>query len=384
MNSKIDFDAPQSRYDRQERITWWNQDALLNSKVLVVGAGALGNEIVKNLALLGIGEIQILDMDSIERSNLARCALFRDHHQGQPKATSLADSASSINPDCKIIGHVMSVQEFGSASLMDFDLIIAGLDNLEARLWLNKAARHINKLWIDGAIEGLQGIVRVFPPSGACLECTLSEQDHVNLSHRRSCALLTPEELNSGKTPTNSTSASVVAGLEVQEAVKYIVGRHDLLALNNKVWRLDGETMMTSVMGFFEDEYCLSHDTYENISEEKSAKLSWTELFESYKFKTGESVEAVDFEDDILVISKCPACLESKPLYGLRSLLPAGAGKCLACKAELDISSTSSFSPNDLEKLPALDSWYWPLSEFITLRSTNNRVHQPIRKERSK
>ena len=64
------------KYNRQKGITWWDQSALRASHVLVVGAGALGNEIVKNLALVGVGKISIVDMDQIEHTNLARCVFF--------------------------------------------------------------------------------------------------------------------------------------------------------------------------------------------------------------------------------------------------------------------------------------------------------------------
>jgi adenylyltransferase/sulfurtransferase len=72
----IEVELTDSRYHRQELITWWDQSRLSNSKVLVVGAGAIGNEVVKNLAMVGAGFISIVDMDSIENSNLARCVFF--------------------------------------------------------------------------------------------------------------------------------------------------------------------------------------------------------------------------------------------------------------------------------------------------------------------
>ena len=62
----------EGRYDRQELISWWDQDRLRAARILVVGAGALGNEVVKNLLLIGIGHIDVIDLDIVERSNLAR------------------------------------------------------------------------------------------------------------------------------------------------------------------------------------------------------------------------------------------------------------------------------------------------------------------------
>lgn len=378
MSLTIDPAAAESRYDRQERITWWDQDALKRAKVLVIGAGALGNEIVKNLALLGIGEVHIVDMDSIERSNLARCAMFRDEDEGGNKAEVLARAAASLNPDCRTVAYVVPIQSLGAAAIAGFDVIIAGLDNMEARLWINRAARRLGKYWIDGAIEGLQGIVRAFPPSGACLECTLGEQDFKALSHRRSCALLSPEELVSGKTPTNSTSASIVAGIEVQEAVKFLVGRHDLLSLNNRVWRLEGESMTTSTVGFFEDEYCMAHDSYEEVAKVVSLHTSWPQLFEAATQHLGENPEAIDFEDDLVLLSGCPTCSTGGLTVGLRALFPKGAGRCSGCGEDLPAESAATMELGSIAELPELAEWLWPHLEFMTFRAGSRRVHIPI------
>lgn len=367
--------AVESRYDRQERITWWDQTRLGSSHVLVVGAGALGNEIVKNLALLGVGKIDIVDMDRIEHSNLARCALFRDADEGRLKAETLAEAAGEINPEVQIVAFTCRVQELGTAFLRKYDLIICGLDNREARLWVNQSARVLGKYWIDGAIEGLQGLVRVFAPLGACYECTLGDTDRRLLSHRRSCALLAPEAIIEGKTPTNSTSASVVAAIEVQEAVKILVGREDLIALRAAAWRMEGETMLTSIIAYTEDPNCLAHDVAESVTlvPENIASLAGAAAF------VGETlnglVETIYFSDDLLVVDPCQSCSNGKRIVGLRGVLPSGAGQCAQCGGELQVQSQTSLDPGTELAAEDLTTWYWPKLELVSCRIGDSFFH---------
>src|SRR3954453_15418035 len=74
------------RYSRLRLISWWRQDRLAAAKGLVVGAGALGNEVLKNLALVGAGTVFVIDFDDVEPSNLSRSVLFRAEDGGRPKA----------------------------------------------------------------------------------------------------------------------------------------------------------------------------------------------------------------------------------------------------------------------------------------------------------
>src|SRR3954467_2627693 len=89
------------RFGRFKLISWWDQDRLARARVLVVGAGALGNEIVKNLALLGIGHLLIADMDRVENSNLSRSVLYRESDNGKFKAAAAARAARDIYPQIK-------------------------------------------------------------------------------------------------------------------------------------------------------------------------------------------------------------------------------------------------------------------------------------------
>ena len=87
----------ESATDRQERVGWWCPSRLAQARVAVVGAGALGNEVLKNLALMGIGNVYVFDSDIVEISNLSRTVLFGKDTLGKPKATVAADRASQMN-----------------------------------------------------------------------------------------------------------------------------------------------------------------------------------------------------------------------------------------------------------------------------------------------
>src|SRR5258706_762233 len=113
--------------DRQERISWWRQDTLAKARIAVIGAGALGNEVLKNLALLGAGEIHVFDFDVVEMSNLSRTLLFRpeDVIEKRQKALIAASRARQlqVNPDATIEGHHLDVVwDLGGAFLRDFDV----------------------------------------------------------------------------------------------------------------------------------------------------------------------------------------------------------------------------------------------------------------------
>lgn len=90
------------RYDRHHSIDWWNQNKLKDSKILVAGAGALGNEVLKNLAMLGVGNITIIDFDTVSITNLTRSVLFRESDVGLSKVEVARKKALEINPEINI------------------------------------------------------------------------------------------------------------------------------------------------------------------------------------------------------------------------------------------------------------------------------------------
>ncbi len=372
-------DLDESRYARQELITWWDQAALARSRVLVVGAGALGNEVVKNLTLVGVGHIEIVDMDTIEHTNLARCVFFREAHEGQFKSDVLAAAAHDMNPDVTCVSHPVAVQRLGAAYLDRFDLVIGALDNREARVWVNQACRKLGRFWIDGAIEGLRGLARMFAPEGACYECTLSEADYKQMSHRRSCSLLAPEEILTGKTPTNATTAGIIAGVQVQEAIKFLTGNHDLLSVVGKCWVFTGDSMESYVMAYRPDEFCLAHDSYDVIVD---APLVTTPR-QALAMVCGENGDvdaattALHFEEDVIELKPCETC-GGHSISRTRSSLRLGEGVCDTCGQSRLGSTSSQWSVTDDRLDLTFAELGLGLHDFITVRQGAQRTHLKV------
>ena len=121
-------DFEEDRYSRLRLIPWWDQERLKNAAIMVVGAGAIGNELIKNLALLGIGRILIFDMDAIEHTNLTRSVLYRAKDVGRYKAEVAAERAMEINPDVKAKAFVSNIiDDVGLGVFRRMDVVLGGL-----------------------------------------------------------------------------------------------------------------------------------------------------------------------------------------------------------------------------------------------------------------
>lgn len=368
----IDLTKPESRYARQELITWWEQERLADAAVFVVGAGALGNEIVKDLALVGLGSITVIDMDTIERSNLSRCVFFRQGDEGRYKAEVVAARANELNPEVSVEGIVGDVRSIGLGRLRHFDLVIGGLDNREARVWTNQACRKLGKPWIDGAIEGLRGVARTFMPEGPCYECTLSEIDRQILSQRKSCALLDADEIASGKVPTTATSASLVAAVQVQEAIRLL---HGSARLANQGWTFIGETLDSWMTQYSEDEYCMAHDRYGELEDVPVDDPTTTLARLIAGVVPLEEVDAVDFESEMVTGVSCGSCGTATRVDRRLVDLDRSDVECPGCGQVMAIDATMSVRADS--ELLALAPTTLGLvdQDVVTIRIGNTRRH---------
>jgi molybdopterin/thiamine biosynthesis adenylyltransferase len=160
------------RYDRQLRLEGWDQYRLMSSRVLVAGVGALGCEIAKNLALMGVGELILVDYDVVELSNLSRQMLYDDHDVGKPKAAVAEEKIRRINPHVSVAGLQRDIRQLPQEVFANADVLVSCVDNWPTRRWFNSVAVLHNRLLVDVAVDGYYGNVQVIVPrKTACIEC---------------------------------------------------------------------------------------------------------------------------------------------------------------------------------------------------------------------
>jgi molybdopterin/thiamine biosynthesis adenylyltransferase len=211
----------EGRYDRHHLISWWDQDKLAEASVIVIGAGALGNEVIKLLALLGIGHILVVDFDVVSRSNLTRMVLFREGDVGKSKVEVAVQRARELNPEIEIRGiHGDLRIDVGLGEFRAADLVIGGLDSVHARWALNRKCMLAGTPWIDGGISDFHGhVARYDPHAGACYECTFTDATYERFDRRYSCPYGLVERFAETKVPTTAITTSIIASLQIQEAL---------------------------------------------------------------------------------------------------------------------------------------------------------------------
>lgn len=292
-------------------LSWFKKEKVKNARVLVAGAGALGNEVVKNLALFGVGHIYVCDFDQIEISNLTRSVLFReeDAYNHAYKADIVAKRAKEINPQIEvtpIVGNLFSEVGFGLYNAVD--VVIGCLDSRIARYQLNRLSMRAGKTWIDGSIENLTGVVKVYTPGVSCYECDLSREEFNNIMLRTGCADVVRTQTSAGRVATTPISASIIGAMQVQEAMKVIHTEESqpvpFKTLSGKMWRFEGMTNAVNVYKYASwKNNCPAHERWDEIvkDENLSANMSVAQILEGLKNLLGVDALEINMRNNKFV-----------------------------------------------------------------------------------
>lgn len=195
------------------------QQKLLDSKVLIIGAGGLGAPAALYLAAAGVGTIGIVDADEVDLSNLQRQVIHTTADIGKAKVKSAQETMQQINPDVKVNTYRMFVDSSNITDLIkDYDFIIDGTDNFPAKFLINDACVMAQKPFSHAGIIRFKGQLMTYVPNeGPCYRCVFKNPPPPD-------AVPTCKQAG-----VIGAMGGVIGSLQAMEAVKYIIGKGDLL-----------------------------------------------------------------------------------------------------------------------------------------------------------
>jgi molybdopterin/thiamine biosynthesis adenylyltransferase len=200
------------------------------ARFAVIGVGAVGNELVKNLVLLGVGEVHIYDMDKVEIHNLTRSVLFRESDVGTEKVLATANRAFDLDPAVKIVPHHGDAGNLLTFELLDtLTAVFCCTDNFEIRLRINQLCFLAGIDLVNTGIDSRFAMAEAFPFSlsrlTGCYECNLPPSAYRRMSERYSCGWLRRQAHYERKVPTTIITSSQAAALAVSMGTLKLRGK---------------------------------------------------------------------------------------------------------------------------------------------------------------
>ena len=246
----------------------FSQSQVSAARVMVVGCGALGNEVLKNLVLMGVMHLVVVDFDIVEIGNLTRSVFFtkEDAEQRRLKVVVIAERLRQLNPAVEVIPVCGDIAyDVGLGLIRQMDVVISCVDSRWARFCINRYCMRAGIPWVDGGIDGLEGTARVFAPGKNCYACHLGPEGLKDLARRMPCSGMIRRQEQVGSAPTTSVIASVIGAVEVQEALK-IIDQGQSPSLCGKMFYYEGESMTVRVaqyQGY--DDSCPEHEQWSPV-----------------------------------------------------------------------------------------------------------------------
>ncbi len=233
----------QRRYARQTMLSEVGeagQQTLLNTRVLIIGAGGLGSALISYLAAAGVGHLGIVDHDRVELSNLARQILHETADIGRLKVESAADRVAEINPDVKVTTYPYALTEQNAKELIaQYDIVADGCDNFASRFAVNAACVTLGVPLVSASIAGFSGQLTTITPGAPCYQC-LVHPDAPEANTCRESGVIGP-------------LAGIVGSMQALEVIRLALGKP---ALVGKLALFDGTTHEQRIVTLTHDVNC--------------------------------------------------------------------------------------------------------------------------------
>lgn len=219
------------------------QEKLLQSKVLLIGAGGLGSPNALYLAAAGVGTIGIADADVVSISNLQRQVIHFTEDKGKPKVESAAEKMRRINPDVKVITYDCFITEDNAQDIIsDYDFIIDCTDSFASKYLVNDACVMAGKPFCAGGVVKYGAQVMTHVPGTACYRCIFPEPPAEN--EVETCSTV----------GVLGSVVGIMGSIQATEAIKYLTGIGELLT--DKLLIVDALTMNFQTLAFKHNAGC--------------------------------------------------------------------------------------------------------------------------------
>jgi len=341
------------RYLRNNLIDWFSQDAVQKMHFAVVGCGAVGNEVVKNLTLLGVGAIDVFDFDTIELHNLTKSVLFRESDVGKNKADVVAERANQLDPNVRINSFPGDFWDRMSLDMIQkYTAVISCVDNFEARVRLNQLCMLFSKDFINTGIDSRFVTVEVFPYSKlqdtACYECNLPSSVYERIAKRYSCGWLRKISYIEKIIPTTPITASLAGAI----ATSYALRLENLSLDGSKRIFLDSITGISTLSSLNKNDSCLKCSCRtKNVVVYKASSLISSNVFGLVNIENKNI--CFNTSEPILTEFRCLDCQPnekgSTKIFEIARKFDTSISVCKDCGgSRSDITIKDQFSISDL------------------------------------
>jgi len=304
------------------------------AKILVIGAGAGGNEVLKNLTLMGFGNFTIVDFDPIEPSNLSRAALFTKEDIGKSKAEVAASSLTQIslheNPTIKSFN--AKIQDVGKQVFLDNDIVICCVDTNNARAYINDWCVKLNKPLFEMGFENFTIQIFFFPnetQSDACLREIIGFGDFSG--KRQSCSKLKMNDTELRHIPTIQVAAAFAGVFVASEIVQFLQGKSKL---KNKTLQYLAAHHRCTVFEVPQSNKCFIHrDNFKKVVDSNlTNNATIGELLLFIKDLEHEECQ-IRFDDDFVLSIECEECSKKLPINKFKKEIYDTERWCEECLA---------------------------------------------------
>jgi adenylyltransferase/sulfurtransferase len=297
-------------FNRQEQVIGKEVGEIIRkSKILVIGAGAGGNEVLKNLALMGFGNFTIVDFDPIEDSNLSRTTLFSKSDIGKSKAEIAAKSLQKVclHEAPNVIGINAKIQNIGKQIFEENDIVICCVDTMDARAYINDWCVRLKKPFFEMGFEKFVVQISFFPnekPTDACLREVIGFGNFAGV--RQSCSKLKMADLKLDHIPTIQVAAALAGSLVATEIILFLKGES---RLGNRVLQYASNCHRILEIDYPQSEKCHLHEqsTYQTFKSSLERTHTFHDLLIELKDRFNSDFY-INWDEEYIYSMECESC----------------------------------------------------------------------------